>query len=169
MKTCLSTRLILSGLLALTLLPTARAHMTSGGNCANCHTPATSRTSLTTTGTLTLSARLDGNPQLTLPSFDVTPGGSVSITLSVIDGGANGDQFAFAFTGKNTGAGASAVETLNTGSTTITAVSGVKTSLSNKLVLSLSTGAGWTRRTTGSVSYYTQGLLTWAGTTTSRV
>lgn len=158
----------------------ASAFPTSRANCTNCHSTNSGNNlsvsgNLTTPTSLSVSPRLDTGSTSTLPCFTVAVGGLITLTLNgtPIGGDPVNDVYAFAITGTTIGTGTG--NTLGNGTTTLVSgsQSGVKTSLSDKLIFTLGTNAGWTTQTKASGtwigSYFTSNAsIPWtAGTQSS--
>jgi hypothetical protein len=152
-----------AAVMGLVLCGSAYAHVTSGANCANCHLDPGGSISVsgnTAAPTfLTVNPRLDAGSTSSLPTFTVSPGGTVAMTINVLSGGLSvGDQFAFALTGTP--------KSGTTESVTNTSVNGVKTTLAD--LLKFTPDAGWSTRTTGGLTYFYSGPLSWSGSTASK-
>jgi hypothetical protein len=165
MRSVLKHTLILASsvaVISLVLSSSAFAHVGSGGVCVNCHAAVTGRISvlgnLTTPTTTSVATRLDGGTTSALKCFNAAPGGSVSMTLNVTNGGLSGDLFAIALTGTVKGG---TLESLSS-----TTIKGVKTSATD--ILGFAADPTWTAKTSGGLTYYTQGPLTWSGSATSK-
>jgi hypothetical protein len=141
----------------------AEAHVTSGGNCANCHDPTTNRFNITSAITpptsTSLNPRLDGGSTAPLPMFTVRQGDTLSLIFNVTDGGNANDEFAVALTGTLKGG---VLESLVSSST----VRGIKTSTAD--LLAFTADPAWNTRTSGGKTYYTRGPFSWTGSTTAQ-
>lgn len=124
----------------------AQAHVSSGGTCSNCHSPATGRT--TVTAPATTNGTSDPGVPVGLPVFSAHPGDTVALPIQVTNGGSPGDLYAVAMSG------------LNSGTT-------IKGLLNSADILTLTPDATWAARGSGTGSYATVGPATWTGSATT--
>ena len=98
-------RSLIIGALCVLLLPAgiARAHLNWGANCATCHSPVTTGgLNINNITSLAVSPRLDAGNSGSLASYNVTAGGTATITLSLNTATtslAAGDQYMFVISG----------------------------------------------------------------------
>ncbi len=136
---------LVGAVVLLNCVEASRAHVSSGGTCANCHSSVSGRATIDSP--LATDATHDPGIPTGLKKFVGYPGGVVRLSVNVTNGGSTNDQYAPALTGLNS-------PTTDVGLLSPTAHT-----------LTFTPDSAWTARGSGTSSYATQGPFSWSGST----